>query len=134
MKAVRAVIDDTGFTISERGQRAQLCANRLLEWMMVDVENRTVAVAFTQKLIVDLSLCLKHPRKVKLHTLRERMWEKFYKLRSSQNFRDSSVNFLQVTIGFIACPIFYQYVSNRRLSSKMSLKQKQTLHPRRLVL
>ena len=114
--AVISVLTDRGFQSSEKGQKAQLCASKLLEWM-AERENRKEVSDFSSTMIHDLERCLRHPRKVKFHTLKERMWEKYFKLRASDPFRSVWANFLQKSIGMNSCPIFYQYVTDKLMES-----------------
>lgn len=105
-KVLTLLINDQGFALSQTARRARLCAERLLEWTTANEED---ASKFCLDLNSSLQLCLTHPRKVKCRTLRERIWEKYYKLRASAAKWDT---FLQRSIGFGACPIFFQYVTD----------------------
>ena len=40
------------------------------------------------------------------------MWEHYYKLRSCEDFVIRWAQFLQVSVGTKACPIFYQFVTD----------------------
>lgn len=71
-EAVTSVLTDTGFTVSELGQKAQLCASKLLEWM---TDSKEEAMLFATDLMTKLQQCTRHSRKVTLHTLKERMTE-----------------------------------------------------------
>ena len=106
------LINDEGFSLSERGLKACLCAKKVLQ---LKVENTAFVQDFYHDLITSLQSCIDHdhPRKVKAHTLREKMWEKYYKLQSSQQFVHKWTEFLQKGIGFCACPTFYQYITNK---------------------
>ena len=108
-KALTSLMDDECFHLSERAERARLCAERVLKFV---TENRRLVVEFYDWLITSLESCFSHPRKVKFHTLRERIWERYFKLRASSQFKQAWVDFLKKNIGFDACPIFYQYVTN----------------------
>ena len=72
---------------------------------------------FSSTMIHDVERCLRHPREVKFHTLKEKMWEKYFKLRASDPFRSVRANFLQKSIGINSCPIFYQYVTDTLMES-----------------
>ena len=109
-KVLTSLINDQGFTLSQTVQRARLCAERLLEWTTANKED---TLKFCLDLNSSLQLCLIHPRKVKCRTLRERIWEKYYKLRASASFTAKWDTFLQRSIGFGACPIFFQYVTDK---------------------
>ncbi len=83
-------------------------ADRLLKWM---VTNELTATAFATSIVKDIRDCCSHPKSMVCHTFKEQMWEKFYKLSSSERFRMSWTEFLQTSIGFNACPIFYQFIT-----------------------
>ena len=63
-----------------KGHRKQDCAGKLLEWIG---SNEDKAGTFALKLLESLQTCCSHPRAVQFHTLKEHVWENFYKLRSS---------------------------------------------------
>lgn len=47
------------------------------------------------------------------HDLQEsKMWERYYKLHSSEGFVTRWAEFLQANVGSEACPIFYQFVTD----------------------
>ena len=112
---INAITQDEGFSLSEIGKNAQLCANKLLAWCKDREENRKAMCSFATELYSRLLQCTKHPRKVKYHTLRERMWERYYKLQISYEFTKLWTDFLRNTIGYKACPIFYQHISNEMM-------------------
>lgn len=114
--ALTSVLTDKGFQSSENGHKVQLCASKLLEWM-AERENRKEVSDFSSTMIHDLERCLRHPRKVKFHTLKKRMWEKYFKLRASHPFRSVWANFLQMSIVMNSCQIFYQYVTDKLMES-----------------
>ena len=106
--AVTNVITDEGFSLPcEKALRAKLCAEKLLEWMP---DNQEVAANFSFTLVNNLKSCCSHPRQVTSRTHRQRMWEKYYKY-SSAGLKEEWTIFLQSSIGFAACPIFYQFVT-----------------------
>ena len=121
--ALTSILTDRSFSVSEKATRAVLCAERLLEWTS---SNKEVTFQYCQTMITDLRQCLKHPRKVKCRTLRERMWEKYYKFRSSENFKKNWGTFLQKSIGMQACPIFYQFVTEKIMEHLISDHFRQT--------
>ena len=68
------VMTDKEFRIlSERAQKGQLCAGKLLEW----ISNEDKAGTFAMKLLESLQRC-SHPRAVQFHTLKEHVWENYY--------------------------------------------------------
>ena len=84
---------------------------------MAERENRKEVSDFSSTMIHDLERCVRHPRKVKFHTLKERLWEKYFKLKASDPFRSVWANFLQKLIGMNSCPILYQYVTDKLMES-----------------
>ena len=94
-KAIETIITDKGFEIgTEKAQKSVLIADKLLKWIKT---NEKTAETFATSLIRNVRLCCTHPRAVTCHTLKERMWENYYKLCSSQEFRSSWANFFQTT-------------------------------------
>ena len=87
---INAITQDEGFSLSEIGKNAQLCANKLLAWCKDREENRKTMCSFATELYSRLLQCTKHPRKVKYHTLRER----YYKLQISDEFTKLWTDFL----------------------------------------
>ena len=120
-KALTTLVNDDGFMLisSDRAQRAHLCAHKLLEF--VEQNRSTGLVAdFCDGLLRSLQSCIdSHPRKMKYHYLREKIWEQYYKLVSSEKFKDMWVQFLQSSIGFEACP---QYITEELM--QILLKKK----------
>lgn len=45
---------------------------------------------------------------------KQRMWEHYHKMRSSQSFRESWITFLKA-LGCEAIPVFYQFVTDSQL-------------------
>ena len=108
-KAVLSVLTDRGFDLtSERTQGARLCTEKLLEWM---TENKDVSADFATNVISSLETCCRHPRTVTYRTMKEHMWEKYYKLCSSDSFRCLWTSFLEKSIGCHSDPIFFQFVT-----------------------
>ena len=106
---VGSVLTDKGFEIAtEKAQRACLCASRLLKWIK---SNEKEAATFATNLMKSLRQCCMHPRPILCHTLKERMWQNYYKLCSSDDFRTSWIHFLEKSIGFEQCATFYQFVT-----------------------
>ena len=99
------VLTDKGFDIpSERAQKGRLCAEKLLEWIR---NNEDDACAFYSYLLKSLQSCCSHSRAVKFHTLKERIWENYYKYRSSEEFKNKWSSFIE-NIGFQSNAILYQ--------------------------
>jgi hypothetical protein len=107
-KALSKLCNDEAFCVSERAERASLCAQRLMR-----LQDRSVVAVFSRDLLASLRSCFHHPqKKLKCRYFRERIWESYYKLCASDEFRGKWKDFLGKTIGFSACPIFYEYITN----------------------
>lgn len=105
-EALTTVLTDQGFTFGEKAQRARLCAERLLEWV---AENREVVLEFC--LYLNTSPSLHNPSEDS-----EMPWPPradLGKLKASDDFRTKWATFLQKSVGFKACPIFFQTTSWR---------------------
>lgn len=108
INGIKAVLGDDGFQISsEKAASAYLVAGRLLEWVK---NNEETASLFACTVIEKVRECCTHPRAVTCHTFKERMWEKFHKLCSCEDFRKSWTVFLQSSID-LKSVIFYQFVT-----------------------
>ena len=71
------------------------------------------AKVFAASLVSRLRGCLHRSQSARV--ARERMWCKYYKLRASDEFRTMWKEILCDSIGQEACPIFYQYVTDKPL-------------------
>ena len=108
--AVSTVLTDRGFGVaSDEAIRAQLCAERMLKWIS---EHEDVADSFATNLIKSVQSCCEHNAVVTCRTMKERMWEKYFKLCSSDGFRSLWTDFLMSSIGFHSCSIFSQFVTD----------------------
>ena len=109
VNTVKSVTLDSGFDIpTEKAQKALLTAERLLKYFET---NEVQTVQFSEKVISRVSTCCTHSRAVTCGTLKERMWENFYKLCSEDDFRSMWMTFIQTSIGLTGSPIFYNYVT-----------------------
>ena len=109
IQAAFLALSDKGFDLpTERAQKARLCAEKFLDWAKT---HQAEAGSFATTLLQSLRLCCTHPRKVTYHTLKERMWEKYYKLCATEGFRGQWATLIN-NIGFQPTPIFYQYVTD----------------------
>ena len=103
------MLTDKGFELgTDKAQKSRLIAGRLLEWIEA---NDKAAADFSSSLLKKIRECCTHPRAVTCHTFKERMWEKYYKMCSSVEFRSKWNELLETSIGFLGCPIFYQFVT-----------------------
>ena len=107
IQATSSALSDKGFNLpTERAQKARLCAEKFLDWAKT---HQAEAGSFATTRLHSLRLCCTHPRKVTYHTLKEHMWEKYYKLCATEGFRGQWATLIS-NIGFQPTPIFYQYV------------------------
>ena len=107
--AVSLVLKDEGFKLpSPQAKTAYLCGEKFYIWLSVS-SNSSKVYSFAKNLVYHIQGCVVescHSRS------RERMWENYYKLRSSGEFRDMWTIFLCNSINVEASPIFYQFVSD----------------------
>ena len=97
LKAVRSVLDDSWFTIaSEKAQQARLVAERLLRWLE---EHKDEGKTFASSLLSSIRECCTNQTPVLCHNLKEKIWERYYKLCSSDSFRSSWVQLIEASIG-----------------------------------
>ena len=109
---ISAILQDEGFKLpSPQAKLAYICAEKLQIWIS-DSTNYSKASSFAKKLVHHIQGCLVES----CHTSRgrERMWEMYYKLRSSGEFREMWTEFLHDSIDVDASPIFYQFVVDSR--------------------
>ncbi len=105
--AVVELLQDEGFKLPTLpAATAVKCANAFLQWMSI---NPGLAVMFENNLVGQLKRCFRTYRSVQVG--REKMWESFYKLTSSDSFRDMWKRLL-IPNNIEPTPIFYQYVTD----------------------
>ena len=102
------VITDDGFSLPTLPARnARTCAQELLQWISSDnLASRTCA----KSIVNMLEECFQETKS--LRVTREKMWTNFYRLRSSEYFRDTWKEIME-RIHREACPIFYQFVTEK---------------------
>lgn len=116
-EALSKVLTDKEFDIpSDRAQKSRLCAHKLLQWVRI---NEVTAGPFVMDLLHSLQRCCSHPRPVKFHTLKERIWENYYKHRSSGEFKRKWISFIMSAIGFQPNAILYQFLTDEMMASVM---------------
>ncbi len=117
IKAVRLVTMDTGFELqTENAQKARLTADRLLKF--IDA-NKNTTEELVRQLLRLVRACCSHPRAVTCHTFKERLWEKYYKLCSKEDFRTMWKSFIQTSVGFDGSPIFSNLLLEQFLNSSL---------------
>lgn len=104
------VLKDEGFDLpSPQAKFARLCGEKLHLWL--SGSNNTVQiVSFANDLVSSLQTCFAESSKSR--AVREKMWENYYKLRSSFEFQDMWAAFLRKSIDVKASPIFYQFITD----------------------
>ena len=82
-------------------------------------EEEGEATVFSTRLVETVQDCCRLERPVTYHTLKEQMWEKYYKLHvcSSDNFRSFWTDFLQYSIGFHPGPIFFLFITDVNMNN-----------------
>ena len=104
--ALQALLKDSGFQIpSESAKEAHLAASEMLEWLATR-DNVVLATPICQGIMAALSKCIPHGS-TSSRAKRERMWGKFYRTRTSAEFKELWIRLMQLSIGKSASPIFY---------------------------
>ena len=104
------MLTDDGFQLpTPLAARAYKSAEKLLDWS-VEADHRAAITTFANNLIGSLKGCFQAYRTVRVG--REHMWEQYYKLRSSEEFKARWARLLQQSIHSEACPILYQFVTD----------------------
>ena len=108
--ACSLALKDEGFQLpTPLAEKALKCAERLLEWLS-EPENKEAASVFGSNFIGSLNSCFS--TYCTTRSARQQMWERYYKLRSSEGFVTRWAEFLQASVGSEACPIFYQFLTD----------------------
>ena len=111
--ATQAVLEDPGFVIASPLAANALQTAKLMKEYCQCEENKQEFDVFAMHLFRELENVLqrtsgsKQPR-----ARREKMWGQYHLLRSSDQFRENWLGFLQCIPGCTPCPIFYQYVTD----------------------
>ena len=108
-KAVQQVLIDKGFDLpSVPAQNAKKSAEKFLQWCH-DSVNQPLLECFAADLVSKLRTCFKLHQSVQRE--REHLWQHFFKLRASPEFKEKWSSFLLESIGESASPLFFQYVT-----------------------
>ena len=106
------VTTDDGFTLPvPLAAKAVQCAEKLLKWME-ELDNKPKAILFAVTLVNLLKKCCSSMEGKSVQVKREKMWEKYHQLRSSEKFCALWSAFINESIHEEACPIFYQFVAD----------------------
>ena len=109
---VEQILEDDGFQIpSPLAVAARETATIVLAWCR-NPANEQALSTFSSQLVLKLQVAVSQQAR-KLQTKREKMWGMYHSIRSSDNFRTSWEKFLHESPGCEACPIFYQYVTDK---------------------
>ena len=109
---VEKVLEDDGFQIpSPLAVAARETATTVLAWCR-DPGNEQALSMFSSQLVSKLQVAVSQQAR-KLQTQREKMWGMYHSIRSSDDFRTSWEKFLHESPECEACPIFYQYVTDK---------------------
>ena len=110
--AVEEVLGDDGFEIpSPLAAAARDTATSLLTWCCSPANQQSLST-FSAQLFAKLEPAFAQPTR-KIHSQRGMMWGTYHTIRSSDDFSSSWAKFLQESLGCEACPIFYQYVTDK---------------------
>ena len=111
LKAIRLVLKDDGFNVpSQSARNAVKSAEALLEWSG-EQENKESLSRFATYLLTELGKCFSGPPAAP-RVFRERMWGKYFELRTCAELKLKWKEFLAASIGIGSSPTFYQYVTN----------------------
>ncbi len=100
--ALRLVLKDPGFGISESATEAQHAASSMLE--ALDCGESLPARAVVQELVCTVAACA--------HTRCGRMWGSLHKTRTSMEFIAAWERLMSLTLRQVASPILYQHVTD----------------------
>ena len=121
LTAFREVLKDDGFNVpSQAAVDAVKCAEQLIEWSC-EQENKDMVARFASDLVTEMLECFDGPPAAP-RTMRERMWGKFFDMRSSIQYKSRWMDFISKSTGGKCCPTFYQYVTNSIMESLIKYK------------
>ena len=107
--AIQMVLKDDGFDIpSEPARKARTLAGKYLEWCQ-EVKNECDFQVFSEDLVKGLEACFTSLPTAKAR--RERMWERYFKYRSSSEFTHKWKDHLSA-IEESPSPVFYQFLTD----------------------
>ena len=107
--AVQMVLKDVGFDIpSEPARRARALGEKYLEWCQEDKNERDFQL-FSEDLVKDVEACFTSLPTAKAR--RERMWERYFKYRSSSEFTHKWKDHLSA-VEESPSPLFYQFITD----------------------
>ena len=121
--AVSLVLTDEGFCLPTRPAK-QLSKQRkkVLEWSADRIKKKPLEKLFFDNLVTTLSTCFEdHVIVGKFQKQKERMWGRYYKLRSSDSYRVTLSKFLEA-LGREAIAVFYQFVTDSLLEQLIKLR------------
>ncbi len=112
VQAVEEVLRDDGFDIpSPLAVAARRTATSVVNWCRDPVSQQSLST-FAAKLVSQLEPALTQSG-ANCQARREKMWGTYHAIRSSDDFSSSWAKFLKESCKCDACPIFYQYVTDK---------------------
>ena len=109
--SVSQVLRDDEFSLPlQPAMDARSCAESFMEWISKH-DNLLSATEFAKQLASSLCGCFSTSKSARIS--REKMWESYYKLCSSDEFKDKWVKI----IGSKATPIFYQFITDKMMEA-----------------
>ena len=91
LKAFESILTDEAFDLpTAPATEARKSVERVLAWC---AKNETKTKVFAEELLATLESCFTNDKKIKVR--KEKMWEKFYTLRSSKEYAESWASFLR---------------------------------------
>ena len=111
LRALQSILSSDDFKVpSPANEDAVKTATSLLRWYE-EHKGCDILESFVRGLYIQLNSCFtKEFSSLKLR--REKMWESYHKLRTSQVFRSDWIQFVAQAIQQSAQPAFYQYITH----------------------
>lgn len=113
LEALKCLLEDEGFHLpTQPAISASTAAEGLLRWAS-NRENCDKLDVFANELVTILKACIDGSSgRACQQARREKMWSKYYQVRTSETFRAKWHEFLETSIRSRSTPLFWQYVSN----------------------
>lgn len=108
---IEQILEDDGFQIPSPIAAAARETATVLSWCR-NPANEQALSTFSLHLVSKLQVAVSQQAR-KLQTRGEKMWGMHHSIHSSDDFRTTWERFLHESPGCEACPIFYQYVTDK---------------------
>ncbi len=106
------LLADEGFQLpSSLASAAQKTAKKVQAWCRNPASQQALT-AFSTKLVTQLESAFTSTA-TKFQARKEKMWGNYHTIRASDKFSSGWKQFLQESPGCEACPIFYQYITDK---------------------